>query len=235
MNDFVRYIRKCNITLSDDIIITNENVKCLGEYIAVSAIRRVMHYQGERGYKLYLDLVHDIIYEKQPNETFSDGYDIASEAICFLCEHIGKPLGKVLTVNSKGRELNIRDICFKTVFRYIYGNQKYESNIADLEQPNLMEMSVPFESESITEAHSTDVNKIMRKIGLNDKEKLTIKLIMGGMTPYAVSRYLKMSNHGIYNRVNRAREKYIKTFGMPYTYERSYQWKALFVNFGRIE
>ena len=33
----------------------------------------------------------------------------------------------------------------------IYGNQKYESNIADLEQPNIIEMSVPFESESIKE------------------------------------------------------------------------------------
>ena len=84
-------------------------------------------------------------------------------------------------------------------------------------------MSVPFESESITELHSADVNKIMRKIGLNDKEKLTIKLIMGGMTPYAVSRYLKMSNNAIYCRVNRARKKYIQTYGMPYTYERSYQ------------
>lgn len=176
-----------------------------------------MHYQGERGYKLYLDLVHDIIYEKQPNETFSDGYDIASEAICFLCEHIGKPLGTILKVNNQGKELNIRDICFKTVFRYIYGNQKYESNIADLEQPNLMEMSVPFESESITEVHPTDVNKIMRKIGLNDKEKLTIKLIMGGMTPYAVSRYLKMSNNAIYCRVNRARKKYIQVFGDLYS------------------
>ena len=39
----------------------------------------------------------------------------------------------------------------------------------------------------------------------------------GGMTPYAVSRCLKMSNHGIYNRVNRAREKYIKVFGDPYS------------------
>ena len=69
--------------------------------------------------------------------------------------------------------------------------------MADLEQPHLMEMSVPFESK-ITEVHSCYVNKIMRKIGLNDKEKLTIKLIMGGMTPYAVSRYLKMSNNAIY-------------------------------------
>ena len=216
MNDFVRYIRKCNITLSDDIIITNENVKCLGEYIAVSAIKRVMYYHGKRGYKLYLDLVHDIIYNKESDDVYSDGYDIASEAICFLCEYIGKPLGKTLAVNSKGKELNIRDICFKTVFRYIYGNQKYESNIADLEQPNLMEMSVPFESESVSEIRSADINKIMRKIGLNDKEKYTINLIMYGMNPYQVSKYLKMSNNAIYCRVKQARKKYIQTFGVPY-------------------
>lgn len=67
-----------------------------------------------------------------------------------LCEYIGKPLGAILKVNNQGKELNIRDICFKTVFRYIYGNQKYESSIADLEQPNLMEMSVPFASESVS-------------------------------------------------------------------------------------
>lgn len=57
----------------------------------------------------------------------------------------------------------------------------------------------------------------MRKIGLNDKEKLTIELIMGGMTPYAVSRYLKMSNNAIHCRVNRARKKYIEVFGNPYS------------------
>ena len=149
MNDFVRHIRKCNLTLADDVIITCDNVKQLGEFIGVRAIKRVMYYNRERGYKLYSDLIRDIIYEKQPYETFSDGYDIASEAICFLCENIGKPLGRILAVNSKGKELNIRDICFKTVFRYIYGNQKYESNIADLEEPNLIEMSMPFESESM--------------------------------------------------------------------------------------
>ena len=111
------------------------------QYIAVSAIKRVMYYHRDRGYKLYLDLVHDIIYNKESDEAYSDGYDIASEAICFLCEHIGRPLGKTLAVNSKGKELNIRDICFKTVFRYIYRNQKYESNIADPERPNLIEIS----------------------------------------------------------------------------------------------
>ena len=76
-------------------------------------------------------------------------------------------------------------------------------------------MSVPFESESTSEERSTDVNVIMRKIGLTEKEKYTLKLIMSGMNPYKVSKYLGMSNHGIYNRVERARLKYVKTFGVP--------------------
>ena len=215
MNDFIRYIRKHKLTLADDVVITYDNVKMLGEFIGVSAISRVMHFQGNRGYRLYAGLVHDILYEKQENETFSDGYDIASEAMCFLCEYIGKPLGTVLAVNGKGKELTVRDVCFKKVFRYLNANQKHESNIAELNQPNLREMSVPFESEELMEIQTVDVNTIMRKIGLTDKEKYTLKLIMSGMNPYRVSKYLGTSNHGIYNRVNRARVKYIRTFGVP--------------------
>ena len=215
MNDFVRYVRKHNITLDDDVIITYDNVKMLGEFIGVTAISRVMHCFGESGYRLYLGLVRDIVYQKQENETFSYGYDIASEAMCFLCEHIGKPLGTVLGVNKHGKVLTIRDTCFKTVFRYINSNQKHESNTIHLEQPNLREMSVPFESESINEVRSTDINSIMRKIGLTEKEEYTLRLIMSGMNPYKVSKHLGMSNHGIYNRVYRMREKYIKFFGLP--------------------
>ena len=105
-------------------------------------------------------------------------------------------------------------MCFKTVFAYIYRNQKYESNIADLNQPNLREMSVPFENEELSETQTTDVNVIMQKIGLTEKEKYTLKLIMSGMNPYRVSKYLGMSNHGIYNREYRAREKYVKVYGV---------------------
>ena len=36
---------------------------------------------------------------------------------------------------------------------------------------------------------SADVNVIMRKIGLTDKEKYTLKLIMSGMNPYRVYKY----------------------------------------------
>ena len=215
MNDFVRYIRKHKLTLADEVVITRDNLKMLGEFIGVSAISRVMHCFGDRGIILHAGLIHDILYEKRADERFSDGYDIASEAMCFLCDYMGQPLGKIIAVNSKGKELTIRDMCFKTVFRYINSNQKHESNIIHLDQPNLREMSVPFESESINEERSTDINSIMRKIGLTEKEKYTLKLIMSGMNPYRVSKHLGMSNHGIYNRVYRARDKYVKVYGVP--------------------
>ncbi len=219
MNDFIRYIRKHKLTLADDVVITPDNLKMLGEFIGVSAISRVMHCFGERGIILHAGLIHDILYEKRADERFSDGYDIASEAMCFLCDYMGQPLGTVLGVVSKGRGkgrvLTIRDMCFKTVFAYINRNHKHESNIIHLDQPNLREMSVPFESESTSEEHSTDVNIIMRKIGLTEKEKFTLRLIMGGMNPYRVSKFLGMSNHGIYNRVYRARDKYVKVYGVP--------------------
>ena len=81
MNDFIRYIRKHKITLADDVVITCDNLKMLGEFIGVTAISRVMHCFGESAYRLYLGLVRDIVYQKQENETFSYGYDIASEAM----------------------------------------------------------------------------------------------------------------------------------------------------------
>jgi len=41
--------------------------------------------------------------EKTVDERFSDGYDIASEAMCFLCDYMGQSLWTVLAVNSKGK------------------------------------------------------------------------------------------------------------------------------------
>ena len=79
MNDFVRYIRKHKLTLADDVVITPDNLKMLGEFIGVSAISRVMHCFGDRGIRLHAGLIHDILYEKRADERFSDGYDIASE------------------------------------------------------------------------------------------------------------------------------------------------------------
>ena len=215
MTDFERYIKKCDLSLKDDVVITYDNVQALGKFIALLAIKRVMHYHGERGYQLYNGLIRDILYKKGANETYSDGYDIACEATCFLCEFIGKSLGDKCSIENLGQNIDVRYACFKVLFRYINKNMQHEEYTIDFGHPNIIEMSVPFESESVQEK-DVDVNKIMRKMNMTYKQKQAINLIMGGMNPYQVSKHLKVSNVAIYARVKQVRKKYIKVFGLPY-------------------
>ena len=216
MNDFERYIKKCDLSLKDDVIITYENVEALGKFIALLAIKRVMHCYGERGYQLYNGLIKDILYKKGTNETYSDGYDVACEAICFLCEFIGKSLGDTCSIENLAENIDIRYACFKTVFRYIRKNETYVSHIADINHPNIIEMSVPFETESVKEKE-VDVNRIMRKLNMTQKQTQVVKMVMSGINPYQVSFKLKLSNPAIYARLKQVRKKYIKVFGLPYS------------------
>ena len=92
---------------------------------------------------------------------------------------------------------------------------QYEEYTIDFGHPNIIEMSVPFETESVKEK-DVDVNKIMHKLNMTYKQKQAINLIMGGMNPYQVSKHLKVSDVAIYERVKQVRKKYIKMFGLPY-------------------
>lgn len=215
MSEFRKYAEKLNLSLDDDVIITADNVKDLGEYIATVALKRVMHCYGERGYKLYYGLLEDIVHTKAANQTINEGYEIASEAICYLCEFIGKPLGKIVARDKNGKEYSIKDMCFKTTFRFINKSESYVSKIADINHPYIMEMSVPFESESVKEK-KPDIKQNIRKLTLTKKQKQVVNLVMKGMNPYQVSIKLKLTNQAIYARLKQVRYKYIKNFGVPY-------------------
>ena len=55
--------------------------------------------------------------------------------------------------------------------------------------------------QKVLKEKEVDVNKIMRKLNMTQKQKQAINLIMGGMNPYQVSKHLKVSNVAIYERV----------------------------------
>lgn len=77
-------------------IITKENVLKLGEIIATCAIKAVLHMNNSKTLrKLYNGLLQDRFRKNEINHTFSDGYDLAQTAICFLCGYIGKLFSKI--------------------------------------------------------------------------------------------------------------------------------------------
>ena len=86
------------------IRITNENVQHIGECISLSAIKKMMRFAHHPRSldKLYAGLVEDIYGNRGYNTTFSDGYDLASEVICFLCHYMGHDLDDLACQNRRG-------------------------------------------------------------------------------------------------------------------------------------
>ena len=104
-------------------VITKENVKTMGEIIAVSCARRYCtNYYSEKAKKLYDGLVYDVYHHTGvPARNYTDGYDLAMEAITFLCEHIGKSLSDTATVLKYGKpkQMTVLNACFFIISQYI--------------------------------------------------------------------------------------------------------------------
>lgn len=108
------------IDLGDNVVITKENVKSLREKIALFATKNARRFAFGQIDNLYAKLQHDIFYKN----SFSDGYDIAQEAICFLCSYIGHKLGEVCVPNIHKKLDCIRLSCYKHIYTYLRKKRK---------------------------------------------------------------------------------------------------------------
>lgn len=106
------------IFTKNEVVIDASNVKTLGEYIAIKATKMIKNFSNGTLDKLYRDLVNDIYYHNEP-EPYSCGYDIASTAICFLCQYIGKRLGDICRIDKNGEPISIKRACYTAVNKYI--------------------------------------------------------------------------------------------------------------------
>ena len=81
--------------LDNDKVISAENVQRMGEVIALCAIKTVIVRGGKDLHNLYKGLLHDANRSENDMSCYSDGYEIAQEAMLFLCQHMGKRLDDV--------------------------------------------------------------------------------------------------------------------------------------------
>lgn len=70
--------------------ISNENVKLMGEMIALQTLRTLKKYDWKIADKYYIGLIKDLHHMGEVGYIVSDGYDVAQTAICFLYQFIGK-------------------------------------------------------------------------------------------------------------------------------------------------
>ena len=177
------------------VVISQDNVQRIGELITLRALKMLCQFSQKAFVKLYKGLIQDVYY---PSTTFSDGYDILQTAICFLCEHMGKRMDTVISIDKKGNPIDIKRACFKIVnhqiHRYTYNFNKFRS------------MDLPTEKEYVApeELHEQQdysvVDETLEKMNLNQGQQDVLDCFINGMSYRQAARYLDVAVSTVFRR-----------------------------------
>ena len=104
--------------LDNDMVISAENVQKIGEVIALTCIKTVIVRSDKDLHYLFKGLFRDMNRSKDDFSPFSNAYDIAQEAMFFLCQHIGEKLGDNYTTKY-GKVVTIKSACYRCADNYL--------------------------------------------------------------------------------------------------------------------
>ena len=99
--------------------ISSQNVKLMGEMIALQALRTVKKFDMKIADKLYIGLIKDLHHMSEIDYIVSDGYDVAQTAICFLYQFKGRNVHEIYGKDCKGKDISIKLACYREVDHFI--------------------------------------------------------------------------------------------------------------------
>ena len=210
----VKIVAKKKCILDDDVVITADNIKKIGELIALLTIRTVMCRSGKDLYRLYDGLIKDCNKSNDSIDEYSDGYDIAQTAMLFLCEHIGKRLGDNYTT-TRGNVISIKQACFRFTDRYL--DKQFTRHLAHTTAI----------SDSVASSHITfiddesnnnyiAVDALIERMNLTQGEYDVLSAYMSGLTYLEVTQLLNVNRTTIWRRRMSLQRKYMLANTKPY-------------------
>ena len=189
--------------------ISDDNVKLMGEMIALQALRNVMQYDFEVVSKLYNGLVKDLNHISQIAYTITDGYDYAQLAICFLYQFKGMFVSDIYGKDRNGKYITIKTACYRAVdkelmhFRKdIARNRQFELNRNKKDIPDPRDC---FENKSEDYAKA---DKLLEDLHLTDAELETLNCCINKMKRPEIAAELGITIHGVRYRKLRIKQKY---------------------------
>ncbi len=192
--------------LDNDMVISAENIQKMGEVIALTCIKTIIVRAGKDLNHLYVRLIDDINHSKNSTRPFSDAYDIAQEAMLFLCEHIGKKLGDGYTTKY-GKTITIRSACFRHTDRYL--EKQYTRHIINTISLDERIASEPVKTlDDKQKSDYTAVDGLIAKMKLTAVEYETLCAYMAGLTYLEVTRLLNVNRTTIWRRRMSLQRKY---------------------------
>lgn len=202
----IKIVAKRQYILDNDVVITEDNIKKIGELIALLTIRTVMCRSGKDLYCLYDGLIKDCNKSNDSLAEYSDGYDIAQTAMLFLCEHIGKRLGDNYTT-ARGNVISIKQACFRFTDRYL--DKQFTRHLAHTTaiSDNVASSHITFIDDE-SDSDYTAVDALIERMNLTQGEYDVLCAYMSGLTYLEVTRLLKVNRTTIWRRRMEMQEKY---------------------------
>ena len=189
-------------------IISFENVQQMGEMIALKTLRGRYDYARQTLEWLYVGFVKDLNRSNDSHHVFSDAYDLAQTAICFLCEFVGKKLTDIYMIKN-GQEITIKKATYLLVGRTIDRMRRYMSRSRDINDYT-EELSV--EIDHYEEKDYTEVDNKIELLNLKPRDRAVLDCYMAGMTCNEIADFLDIDRITVWRRRTRAQVKYKALF-----------------------
>ena len=189
-------------------IISFENVQQMGELITLKTLRGRYAYARQALEWLYVGFVKDLNRNNHSHHVFSDAYDLAQTAICFLCEFIGKSLNDVYMIKN-GQEITIKRAVYTLVGRHIDRMRRHNKRACDIDY-FAEELSVDI--DHYQEKDYTEVDNKIELLNLKPRDRLVLDCYMGGMTCNEIAEFLSIDRVTVWRRRQRAQVKYKSLF-----------------------
>lgn len=192
--------------LDNNRVISAENVQRMGEVIALCAIKTVIVRGGKDLHNLYKGLLHDVNRSENDMSRYSDGYEIAQEAMLFLCQHMGKTLDDVYYTKT-GRRITIKQACFSVADRYLAKNFVcHMLNTTSLNEQIATGHETILDDEQKNDY--TAVDGLVTKMKLTAVEHETLSILMAGFTMLQIGKILNVNRTTIWRRRMSLQRKY---------------------------
>ena len=188
--------------------ISFENVQQIGELITLKCLRGYCAYSRQTFEKLYMGYVNDLNRRNYPSHTFSDAYDLAQTAICFLLDFIGKELSDVYTVK-KGKVITIKKAAYNLVSRYV-DRMRRNNNLAS--NIDFYSEALSVEIDHYQEKDFTEVDNKIESLGLKARDRVVLDCYMAGMNCMEIAEFLDIDRSTVYKRRQLVQVKYKTLF-----------------------
>ena len=193
--------------------ISNENVKLMGEMIALQALHTVKKYDMKVADRLYIGLIKDMHHMREIDYIVSDGYDVAQTAICFLCQYAGRKASEICGKDRKGKEITIKLACYREVDHFInLLRNRPDRRGTVVESIDFTDYkALPMDPVNCFEQEQTDYSKydtLVEALNLTELELAILNCYMNGMVQSEVCTELGIGRGTIRHRKISIQKRY---------------------------